>query len=63
MCSGLALVLMTVTGLCAMVRQSDLAWDSMAFRGHFPDFTQFDACPVGWYNLLNEFYGKDGGPG
>ena len=48
------------TGLRVMVKQPDSREIPGFFLAIFSAVTQFDVCPVGWYNRRIEFLGKTG---
>ena len=47
------------TGLRVTVKEPDSRGIPGFFVAIFSVVTQFDACPVGWYNCRMEFFGKD----
>jgi len=49
------------TGLRVMVKQPDSRGIPCFFVAIFSVITQFDVCPVGWYNRRMEFLGRTGG--
>ena len=50
---------LTGNGPRVMVEQPDSRGISGFFVAILSVVTQFDVCPVGWYNCRMEFFGKD----